>query len=63
MKKANLFDEKVKRLCDVAQVKIPDRVPVTALVETYALSSAHRNTKKFSEAHNSIRKNIQRCIL
>lgn len=34
MKKANIFDEKVKRLCDVAQGKIPDRVPVTALVET-----------------------------
>ena len=41
MKKANIFDEKVKRLCDVAQGKIPDRVPVTALVETYALSYAN----------------------
>ena len=38
MAKSKRFKEREQRMIDVAQGRIPDRVPICGLIETYALS-------------------------
>lgn len=40
MSKNQQYQERVQRMVDVANGKIPDRVPVCALIESYALACA-----------------------
>ena len=55
MANKRLYDQKVQRMVDVAQGRIPDRVPICALMETYAL--VYSNTP-LKEAATSIKKNV-----
>lgn len=50
-----VYREKVKRMSDVGEGRIPDRVPVCGLMETYAL--AYSQTKLDDAAH-SIKANV-----
>lgn len=55
MAKSKRFREREQRMIDVAQGRIPDRVPICGLMETYAL--VYSNTP-LKEAALSIRKNV-----
>lgn len=50
-----IYEERVKRMVDVAQGRIPDRVPICGLMETYAL--VYSGTK-LKDAATSIRANV-----
>lgn len=56
MANSKLYEQKVKRMTDVAQGRIPDRVPICAVMETYAL--VYSGTP-LQEAATSIRKNVE----
>ncbi len=56
MGNSRLYEQKVQRMVDVAQGRIPDRVPICSLIETYALAYAGIPLK---EAGSSIRANVQ----
>lgn len=55
MAKSKRFQEREQRMIDVAQGRIPDRVPVCGLMETYAL--VYSNTK-LKDAATSIKANV-----
>ncbi len=55
MAKHALYDEKVKRMTDVGAGRIPDRVPVCGLMETYALAYSGTLLK---DAATSIKANV-----
>ena len=55
MAKSKRFLERQQRMIDVAQGRIPDRVPICGLIETYALSYSGIPLK---EAATSISKNV-----
>lgn len=50
-----VYDEKLQRMLDVTRGKIPDRVPVCGLMETYALEYAGSSV---AEANSSIFKHV-----
>ncbi len=55
MAKSKRFKEREQRMIDVAQGRIPDRVPICGLIETYALSYSGVPLK---EAATNISKNV-----
>ena len=55
MAKHKLYDEKVKRMADVGAGRIPDRVPICGLMETYALAYSGTLLK---DAATSIKANV-----
>ena len=55
MAKSKRFKEREQRMIDVAQGRIPDRVPICGLMETYALVYSQTPLK---EAALSMRKNV-----
>ena len=55
MATSNLYQERVQRMVDVAQGRIPDRVPICGLMETFAL--VYSNTP-LKEAATSITANV-----
>lgn len=55
MAKSNLYQERVQRMVDVAQGRIPDRVPICGLMETFALVYSDTPLK---EAATSITANV-----
>ena len=55
MSKSNLYQQREQRMIDVAQGRIPDRVPICGLMETYAL--VYSNTL-LKDAALNIRANV-----